>query len=255
MTFVPKSSPELRRILDEHAIDAAYEDGTPIDGNLRSIHDPDLWRDEDFATYSTKHPEHRLRGPILDYFRPKGWYVVFDPDGSDFIDAIMVKGDDVMVLELKTSAAEKAFGQARHRTLWADYVAVVAGTGARRAKKKLREGGWDMGFEWKGSSKNLYDGVGLFALRDGHLVQVRRPKRNEPSKDYKDRSFSWMKLYRQPGKKRFARRIASTYLRSPGYKTTHGIPIENIRREAEGLPVADLSTALPINQKLLEEFP
>lgn len=215
------------------------------------------------------YPERRLCGPVLDYFLARGWYVVFDPDGADFLDVLMVRPDpdeakhetEVMVLELKVHAAQKAFIQARQREKWADYVAVVLGSyeSAQNALDRMDNGGWDTlpkdmtPVAWKefeetyGDSHERFKGVGLYAVRneyggaprEPYLVELRRPRKVKPKKGFRDtwekrhlRAVRWTKLYRR--NKPFARTVAYGYLMELGFKTTHRIPIGEIDAMAEG---------------------
>lgn len=257
-----------------------YDSRAAVDGNGHPIWDHPFQNPypEDKPR---PHPELRIRGPVLDYFRARGWYVVFDPDGADFLDALLVRGDEVMVLELKTHAVQKAFSQALHRASWGDYTAVVIGSyeSARATLDRLRNGGWDAFqgdatpevraamVEKYGSDRLRYDGVGIYAVRTDYggaprapyLVELRRPRRQHP-KEWKNlHALRWVKMHRRSRADRaFARYVAYGYLIG-GYRTTRRIPMEQIDEIAEGHrmpPGADPFERiyLPRDQAVLEEF-
>ncbi len=226
----------LARLQKEWAIDRAYETGHPIDGNHGIIDDPYVWPDW-FETDRAKYPERRLRGPIIDHFKPQGWRVFFNPDGADLFDAMLVHGTDVMYLELKVSAWRKAFEQAYHRlTYQFNFVGVVMPHNAayRLLKFIVNESeDWERipALAQRGEAQDfIAKRIGVYGVDDGKLKVFREPERLSVDSYYDerhDRAIRWTRIFDKD--RHLARRVAFTYL-TQNYKTTKGILLTDLDR-------------------------
>ncbi len=69
--------------------------------------------------------EVELRGPLAAHLEPRGYRLFFDPDGTDYFDAIALKGEEVGLVELKVADWKRVFHQALIRRGWGDWVALL----------------------------------------------------------------------------------------------------------------------------------
>ena len=66
-----------------------------------------------------------LRAPVSRFLEDQGYEVWFDPDGTDYFDAVAVRGEEVGLVELKVADWRRVREQALLRRGWGDWVAVV----------------------------------------------------------------------------------------------------------------------------------
>ncbi len=69
--------------------------------------------------------ERDLALPVRRFLEPEGYQVWVDPDGSDFLDIVVRRGEEIGLVELKLADWRKLLSQAVRRRGWADWVAVV----------------------------------------------------------------------------------------------------------------------------------
>jgi hypothetical protein len=69
--------------------------------------------------------ERELADPVRRHLESRGYHVWVDPDGSDFLDVVARKGEEVALVELKVADWRRVLAQAIRRRGWADWVAVV----------------------------------------------------------------------------------------------------------------------------------
>jgi hypothetical protein len=98
-------------------------------------------------------------GPFLSQC---GFRVWVDPDGSDYFDMIVQRGDELGLIELKVSDWKRVLVQAVERRAWADWVAVAVPR--RSLTKRLLAR----------STGPVSQRVGILVLDQGH-VEVLRP--------------------------------------------------------------------------------
>ena len=69
--------------------------------------------------------ERELAPPVVRYLEGNGYRVWVDPDGSDYLDVVARRGDEIGLVELKVADWKKLLAQAVRRRGWADWVAVA----------------------------------------------------------------------------------------------------------------------------------
>lgn len=106
--------------------------------------------------------EVELRAPLEAYLSPRGYRLYFDPDGSNYFDAVAVRPNEVGLVELKVADWKRVFEQALVRRGWGDWVALLL---PRRslAEKVL-----------KLPSPAAASAVGVWYLEGGSVRELRR---------------------------------------------------------------------------------
>lgn len=69
--------------------------------------------------------EGDLAPAVRRFLEPQGYRVWVDPDGSDFLDVVARRGQEMGLVELKLADWRKVAAQAARRRGWADWVAVL----------------------------------------------------------------------------------------------------------------------------------
>lgn len=69
--------------------------------------------------------ESELGPPVRRFLEGQGYRVWIDPDGSDYLDVVARKDEEIGLVELKLADWKKVLAQAIRRRGWADWVAVV----------------------------------------------------------------------------------------------------------------------------------
>ena len=69
--------------------------------------------------------ERGLLEAVAAELRPRGYRAYVDPDGSDYFDLAVLRGEEVGLVEGKVGRPSEVLGQALRRRPWADWVAVV----------------------------------------------------------------------------------------------------------------------------------
>jgi hypothetical protein len=82
------------------------------------------------------HLEQELAAPVQRFLAAKGYRSYRDPDGRDYLDLVVRRGEELGLVELKLSAAGAVVVQALRRRGWADWVAVAL-DGRRAAERAL----------------------------------------------------------------------------------------------------------------------
>jgi hypothetical protein len=70
-------------------------------------------------------PERALADPVRRHLEADGFRVWVDPDGSDFLDVVARRDEEVGLVELKVADWKTVLVQALRRRAWGDWVAVA----------------------------------------------------------------------------------------------------------------------------------
>ncbi len=121
--------------------------------------------------------------PMRAYWETQGFRVYADPDGSDYFDLIVRRGDELGMIELKRAEARQVFEQALRRRFWGDWVGV--GVGSRSAAERLAAG----------RAGRLSTVVGVWWVHGESVQTVRAPlpfpSRSEPREE-RARLTAWL---------------------------------------------------------------
>jgi hypothetical protein len=107
-------------------------------------------------------PERALAPPVRRHLEAAGFRVWVDPDGSDFLDVVARRGDEVGLVELKVADWKTVLVQALRRRAWGDWVAVALPRPSLAEKVRAR------------STVGRAARVGIWVVT-GENVQVLRP--------------------------------------------------------------------------------
>ena len=69
--------------------------------------------------------ERDLGAPVRRFLEGRGYRVWVDPDGSDYLDVVARRNDELGLVELKLADWRKVLAQAIRRRGWADWAAVL----------------------------------------------------------------------------------------------------------------------------------
>jgi hypothetical protein len=69
--------------------------------------------------------ERELLETVAAELRGRGYRAYVDPDGTDYFDLAVIRGEEVGLVEGKVGRPAEVLGQALRRRPWADWVAVV----------------------------------------------------------------------------------------------------------------------------------
>ncbi|HTT14199.1 MAG TPA: hypothetical protein VMG81_00220 [Thermoplasmata archaeon] len=78
--------------------------------------------------------ERELVAVVAAHCAAQGYRTYIDPDGSDYFDLVVRRGDEVGLVEAKRSNARAVLQQALRRRVWGDWTAVAL-PGARAARR------------------------------------------------------------------------------------------------------------------------
>jgi hypothetical protein len=116
-------------------------------------------------------PERALLTAVAEEYGRRGYRAYLDPDGTDYFDLAVRRGDEVGLLEGKVSGASEVLAQALRRRPWSDWVAVVLGSGRPARRLADRTAGRRAG------------SVGVWAVEHGRPVELRAPARRARDAD------------------------------------------------------------------------
>jgi hypothetical protein len=110
---------------------------------------------------ATRRPERELLEAAARAFRDRGYRAYLDPDGTDYFDLAVRRGDEVGLVEGKVGRPSEVLGQALRRRPWADWVAVVVASGTTASRLVARTTG------------RRSAAVGVWAYDDGAVRELR----------------------------------------------------------------------------------
>ncbi len=120
------------------------------------------------GTDATRAPERQLMRRVADAYAGRGYRTYLDPDGADYFDLAVRRGEEVGLIEGKAGAAGNVLAQALVRRPWADWVAVAVGSPRAAARLLARTEGRRAGF------------VGVWTVESGEAREL-RPARAVPA--------------------------------------------------------------------------
>ncbi len=115
-----------------------------------------------------REPERALLVAVAAEYDRRGYRSYLDPDGTDYFDLAVRRGEEVGLLEGKVAGPSAVLAQALRRRAWADWVAVVLGSA--RSARRLAD-------RTAGQRSSI---VGVWAVEDGRPVEL-RPARAPPA--------------------------------------------------------------------------
>jgi hypothetical protein len=108
-------------------------------------------------------PERELLEAVARAYAERGYRAYLDPDGTDYFDLAVRRGEEVGLVEGKVGQPSEVLVQALRRRPWADWVAVVVSPGTTAARLVARTSG------------RRSAGVGVWAYDRGTVRELRPP--------------------------------------------------------------------------------
>ncbi len=109
--------------------------------------------------------ERDLLRTVAREFEAQGYRTYLDPDGTDYFDLVVRRGEEVGLVEGKLRDGRRVLVQALERRAWGDWAAVAVAS-RRSAEAIVRR-----------SEGTRASPVGVYFESDGALVRLREPRR------------------------------------------------------------------------------
>ena len=116
-------------------------------------------------------PERSLLERVAEELRRRGYHTYLNPDGGDYFDLAVRRGDEVGLIEGKVGDGRAVLAQALRRRPWGDWVAVVLGSERSAERLVARTVG-------RRSAQ-----VGVWSCEEGRLREVRPAGRTHAEGD------------------------------------------------------------------------